>query len=119
MVELVAERDLERFTLTSQHVTLLRAANVRWGEMEWGAPEIDGKRPYGNGNIHEDIAALLSESHACQSCGDSNLSDGDRARLFALHRETETALQVVLSAGSFEPGEYVCERYGRNWRRAK
>lgn len=111
--------DDKRFTLTEQHVKLLRAATVRWEDIEWGAPAIDGKRPYGNGDIHDDIASILGEAHVCPNCDHHVLGERDRERLFALHRETETALQIVLSTGSFEPGEYVAPRYGRNWRRAK
>lgn len=111
--------DLQRFTLTEQHVKLLRAANVRWSDMEWGAPEIDGKRPYGNGDLHDDIASIIGEAATCPNCDHNVLGEADRARLFALHRETEKALQVVLAAGSFEPGEYVAAKYGSNWRRAR
>ena len=43
---------------------------------------------------------------------------GTRERCMALHRETEKALQVCLTAQTFEPGEYVADAWLRNWRRA-
>jgi len=99
------------FTLTEDHVKLLRAAYVRWEETEWGAPAIDGKRPYGNGNIHRDIAEILGRPVLYDTDDDAAW----RAPLWELHKQTETALQIVLATGSFEPGEYRCGRYHRNW----
>lgn len=112
--------EVERFTLTIEHVMLLRRANVGWDHVEFGAPAIDGKRPYGNGDVYDDMATLLGMRVECPSCGTNVLGDNDRTMLRALHESTREALQVVLSSGSFEPGEYVRQRYGRSpWRRAK
>lgn len=47
------------FVLTSDHVKLLKAAEWRWADYETGAPEIDGKRPYGNSYVAGDIAEIL------------------------------------------------------------
>ena len=33
--------DNKRFTLTEEHLKLLRHANVRWDDCEFGAPAID------------------------------------------------------------------------------
>lgn len=48
-----------RFFLTADHVTLLSRSYVRWSDMEWGAAEIDGKRPYGGGDMRKDICEIL------------------------------------------------------------
>ncbi|HEY0280008.1 MAG TPA: hypothetical protein VGC32_17220 [Solirubrobacterales bacterium] len=93
------------------HVALLRHANVRWSEMEWGAPEIDGKRPYGNGDLPGDIAKIIGLDIG------GEMDEATRADLLALHAETETALQVILASGSFTPGFYrTSGRYGHDWR---
>lgn len=101
--------------LTEQHVALLRRAYVGWQDRETGAPEINPKRPYGNSSVEQDVAEILgvafNEEHG--------LSERERIRLLALHRETERALQIVLKCGTFEPGLYVCEdNYHENWMRA-
>lgn len=44
---------------TRDHLTLLNAANWRESEVEFGAPEMDGKRPYGNGDVLGDLVELL------------------------------------------------------------
>lgn len=104
------------FELTADHVKLLRAAFVRWEDCETGAPAIDCKRPYGNSYVPADVAEELSWDVIDDS---GHLSREDEARALELHKQTETALQIVLSTGSFEPGVYIRSREydDRSWRR--
>jgi len=45
--------DKIRFELTEQHLKLIRRMTVRYNDYcEFGAPEIDPKRPYGNSSAH-------------------------------------------------------------------
>lgn len=91
------------FVLSDKHIALLRHAYVEWGDVETGAPQIDGKRPYGNSDVAGDVIKLLF--------GELPDGAGEALRDYALqlHRETETALQIVLATGKFDPGEYVLE----------
>lgn len=100
------------FLLTPQHIALLRKASVVWDECECGAPAIDCKRPYGNSDYLCDVAKVvgLEPDGTWDNWNEENL--GMMARL---HRETETALQVVLSSGSFEPGMYFQRGFGIPW----
>jgi hypothetical protein len=110
--------DPQRFTVTDAHLTLLRAAYVRWEDIETGAPAIDGKRPYGNGDVPRDMAELLGVEPAGDEYGDAEeLSRDQREELLRLHRETETALQIVLVTGAFEAGEYEASPYRIDWRK--
>lgn len=94
------------FDLTEQHLKLFRRANVSWNDIEYGAPTIDGKRPYGNGDVPGDMRAIL------------DLPDATDEELRSLHKEMEIALQIVLCTGSFTPGKYVAEKYSsRSWQR--
>ena len=53
-------RNATRFTVTDEHLRLLRRAYVSWDETEFGAPEIDCKRPYGNSDmLHAETAVAL------------------------------------------------------------
>jgi hypothetical protein len=108
----------QRFTLTADHVKLLRRMWVGWDGMEYGAPCIDPKRPYGTNDVEQSIHEILTgrveplEDLARQE------RESLQARYRRLHEETRTALQVVLAAGSFEPGEYLADRYSSNWQLA-
>lgn len=112
-----------RFDLTDEHVTLLRAMYVEWQDDEWGAPEIDPKRPYGNSDLYRDIwETLHPATHWDAEHGMPRLLSPaswqqERARLEKLHRETRVALQIVLRTGSFEPGTYECREYHEDWQR--
>jgi len=113
-------RNVERFTVTDEHLRLLRRAYVWWDETEFGAPGINAKSPYGNSDIYGDIAEILG------------LVEGDwqdeveedwpppelEWRFLRLHAETAIALQIALATGEFRTGRYKREhRWGNNWKR--
>lgn len=106
---------MNQFELTQDHIALLTSGRiyVGWQDCETGAPEIDPKRPYGNSYVPGDVAEILG----WPVDEDGELSEEDEERALALHRETDTALQVVLNAKTFEPGIYVADQYRVNWRR--
>lgn len=99
---------MKRFTLTNEHLTLLRAAFVGWDDCETGAPCIDPKRPYGNSNVESDIAEKLGWT--LFEDADQHLSAEQRDRADTLHRETQEALQVILQLADIDPGDYAYDR---------
>ena len=102
-------RYVRDFTVTDEHLRLLRRAYITWDGTEFGAPQIDPKRPYGNSNVYGDIAEILG------------LVDGEwqdeleedwpppelEWRFLRLHVETAIALQIALATGEFRTGRYV------------
>lgn len=97
---------MKRFTVTEDHIKLLRQAYVGWDECEYGAPAIDCKRPYGNSDVPDDIRKILSNpSLTYEECR-------------TLHEETKAALQIILATGGFECGEFFADEYRRNWSKA-
>lgn len=100
--------ETQHFTLTDEHLALLRAAYIHWEDCEFGAPAIDCKRPYGNSDVLGDIHEILSGG------GDFTEEQADRYRL--LHAQTQTALQILIQHASVRPGDYEAERYSANWR---
>ena len=110
---------MKRFELTADHVKLLRRANVRWSDGAYdGSPEIDAKRPFGNSDWVSDVAEIIGLEPQEDDDGEKHWPKGTRDRCVALYKQLGDALQVVLAAGSFEPGLYVCDDYRANWRRA-
>lgn len=93
------------FTLTDEHITLLREMSVGWEGYpgsHGGAPIIDPKRPYGNSDVERDIAETLG----WPIDEDEGLTDEQAERARDLHAEMEYALMVALQAGTFTPGRY-------------
>jgi hypothetical protein len=94
---------MEKFEMTKDHLKLLSRMHVRWGG---DAPEINSKYPYG-GEIPEiDIAEILGWELSLDEDGYEELSEEQEELASKLHRETETALQIVLITQSFKEGVY-------------
>lgn len=96
---------MENFTLTENHIKLIKRFNLDWGDGYLGAPCVDQKRPYGNKYVANDIAEILGIKDPKDS--DFELSERMEKELLDLHSETLTALQIILTTGKFEPGDYV------------
>lgn len=107
------------FTVTADHLRLLRRAYVWWDETEFGAPMIDAKRPYGNSNVFGDIAEILDVPESEWADEELNPSLDAEWRFLRLHVETAIALQIALVTGEFRTGRYVRddEYDDRSWRR--
>jgi hypothetical protein len=107
------------FILQPHHLVLARAMYVSWGYDEAGAPAIDPKRPYGNGDVEHDISDLLG-IHWPDEESDLDYDPKIEALcslLMDIHREMDTVLEIVLShiGQPLEPGQYcnVATSYGR------
>ena len=128
----------QRFELKEEHLKLLQRFAVGWQDCEFGAPEIDPKRPYGNSDVYQDIVEILGLKkmkegiykfvlfgEECLLTGEDeyNIDFGDEDELCKmlskLHKETEIALQICLVTLSFKPGIYECEEYGNDWKFVK
>ncbi len=107
---------MSKFKLTESHIKLLKNANVGWVDCEFGAPSIDCKRPFGNGNVYGDIANILGFPEGDDE--DKPYPDSLIEYMGMVYKQLETALSVVLTSQTFEPGEYVSDNYGGSWRKA-
>lgn len=106
---------ITEFWITEDHLTLARAMYVGWCGDEYGAPEIDPKRPYGNSDVEWDILRVLDRPEADLDEMPETLS----AEIRALHESMQTALQIILRTGSFAAGRYVRQDlWSSEWRRA-
>lgn len=108
-----------RFYLSEDHLKLLQRARVGWNEAEFGAPEIDPERPYGNSDVLDDVVEILCGENIAKQVRKESEWSSDYHPLhtlaLAVHHETEIALQIVLSTRSFEPGWYATDDYGSTW----
>ena len=86
----------EVFHVTDHHLKLLKRMYVGWDDTEFGAPSIDPKRPYGNSDVINDICEILKLERTY-----SNEKYADD-----IHREMETALQILVCNLSIEVGTY-------------
>ena len=103
---------IERFEITSEHLKLLKRMWVSWNDCEYGAPSIDCKKPYGNGDVEGDIAEILDWE--VNEYGELTDKDTEEAR--KIHEDMKIVLQICLSTLSFNPGMYEKEGYGNDWK---
>jgi len=99
---------ITKFTITEDHLKLMSHFYVGWCDDEYGAPDIDPKRPYGNGDVPADIAKILGWEGEIAY-------DDPRAR--KIHAETKIALQIALRVGYFKAGVYAkVNAYSEDWK---
>jgi hypothetical protein len=123
------------FEVKKEHLTLLKHMFVGWQDSEFGAPEIDPKRPFGNSDVIQDMIEIfglkeikkgifklnfLGKEYLLKGEDKYNIDMEDDEELEKvlnkLYRETETVLQIVLNTGQFKEGKYQLEsEYGINW----
>jgi hypothetical protein len=106
-----------RFELTENHIKLLNRMSVYFEKDAYdGAPAIDIKRPYGNSSVAYDIYEILNGK---PFDSDEDMPDEICEALIEIHKQTATALQVVLDTMAFTPGVYEKEQYGGRWKLTK
>lgn len=106
------------FELKEEHIKLLQRACITWQDCEYGAPEINPKRPYGNSDVEGDIAEILGWELFEDRFGEVSMSKDQAEKAEKLHNETFAALQIILELKTFIPGIYEkTEKYGtRGWK---
>jgi hypothetical protein len=108
----------KEFLLKEEHIKLLKGMYVGFNtDMYDGAPAVDIKRPYGNKDIYPDMIRLLGWKQELDRNDEVIITKETFEKLKILHQETAQALEVVLTAQTFEPGLYVADEYKKNWRK--
>lgn len=101
------EEGIIEFEVTKEHLKLLRNMYVSWCDDEFGAPEINPKRPYGNSQVYDDMRDILGE------LGELYYSE---EALNLLHKQTAIALQIVLKTGKYKAAKYRADKYTQGWK---
>jgi hypothetical protein len=70
---------------------------VTWDDCETGAPAIDPKHPYGNSYVPADIRRILGWHQPSENDEETREKSDEAA--YAIHRETQHAVQLVLHHG--------------------
>ena len=96
------------FTITKDHIKLLKRAEIQYNSnSEFGAPEIDPKRPYGNSYVYGDIAEILG----IKKDEDGEFPEEDIAYMGRVHVETTTVLKIAVMTGIMEIGTYDLNKW--------
>ena len=97
---------MKLFQLTEDHIKLLNRMYVEWDDGAYdGSPCINSKRPYGNSSVVYDVYEIIHGKEWDYGEHDE-MPEEIYEQMLVLHRETATALQIVLCTKSFVPGTY-------------
>lgn len=126
------------FEIKPEHLRLLQHAYTGWDDCEFGAPEIDPKRPYGNSDVYQDMIEILGlkevkkgiyelklfkKKYLLKGENKYNIDLDNEEELLSilnkLHKELETVLQICLVTQKFETGRFEVEEYRNNWKKIK
>ena len=109
----------EKFTVTEEHIKLLKNSYISWNDGEFGAAGINTKKPYGNGNVLSDLAELLDiPNNKRHEDDDAYYKPQDLERIENVHREIETVLQILVTncTDGLKTGTYIKDEYGVSWK---
>ena len=109
---------MKAFYVKDEHLKLLKGTHISWQDCEFGAPEINPKRPYGNSDVYTDIAEILDiKPDRVDDWGEESFSREQLDYMFDLHKDLETVLQILVELQEISPGLYDSIGYGTNWRK--
>jgi hypothetical protein len=108
--------DKQFFTIKTEHLKLLRATYISWDDCEFGAPEIDCKRPYGNSDVYGDMGEILGITPEGRDGHELFFTDEQQAYMNGLHEDLRIVLQIILRTETFKEGDYQADKYDRNWK---
>jgi hypothetical protein len=98
----------QRFVITADHLKLLRNLGFEYdASVEFGAPCVNPKRPYGNSDVYGDLREILNEGRP------EPYSDED---LLRLHKQMTTVLQIIARTGRVATGRYDARKYFNDWK---
>lgn len=98
---------MKTLIVTNDHLKLLQNFCIDWNNIEFGAPSIDPKRPYGNSNVYYDICNILGWEYN----EEEDLSDELYAKCNKIHSEMEFVLQILCQNLSIKIGTYVLSTF--------
>ena len=117
------DKKIETFTITEEHLKLLSRLELKWNYDNLEAPGFDSKKPYGSNNLYRKmtkildwkVEAIVNNESFDYFSDDDELPKALKDKLYNLHRELETAIEICIRRLSFETGTYRTEEYSSDW----
>ena len=117
------DKKIKTFTITDEHLKLISKLQLNWDYNKIGAPVFDAEKPYGNKDVYRKMIEILDWKVEVVLNNETfdYFSDNDKLpkaledKLYNLHRELETAIEICIRRLSFETGTYRTEEYSSDW----
>jgi len=117
------EKKIKTFTIREEHLKLVSNLKLKWDFSNIEAPAFDSKKPYGSNDLYRKMIKILdwkveavvnNEAFDYFSENDE-LPKALKDKLYDLHRELETVIEICIRRLSFETGTYQTEQYSSDW----
>jgi len=96
--------ELNPIRVQYHHMQLLKQMNIRWSNIEFGAPSVSGKRPYG---ASVGIYDQMKEITGLSECEDEELE--------RIHYQMLPILQIAVRNNGVEVGDEIAYTSGYKW----
>lgn len=113
------------FEVKPYHLRLLQRCYTSWDDCEFGAPQIDPKRPFGNSGSSSILQVVAQEAGLLTAYKHINwneesifdvVEDNIIKEARRIYEELEICLQILLNDLAIVPGKYRLDGYGKNWK---
>jgi len=102
---------MKTFKVTEAHIKLIKNMRFDYDEYtEFGAPRVDPKRPYGNGDVLRDMWKILGIKKDGYS-SEYEFTEIEEQTLMYLHKECTDALSILVQFLKLETGIYKRDIY--------
>jgi len=107
------------FTVTDDHLKLVKRFNIGWNDDEFGSPSVDCKKPFGNSSVYEDMAEILGITLPDSYDEHEKYDMATRPLNRLYYEDLPIALQILCCNLSLEAATYVAEGSSNNWEKLK
>ena len=111
---------MKKITIKPEHIVLLAETNWYWQDCEFGAPEVDPKRHYGNSTGTADVLRVLGWE---QNPEYDDWSKTQYEQAWKLHKELLAVLKILsrFATTGIRPGETYRNRsdYSDDWEKVE
>ena len=108
-----ARQDALVLVVHDDHLKLLKRMYIGWQDCEFGAPEVNPKRPYGNSDVYDDMAEILGVKRGEDDW--NPFTEEQRDYMLARHIEMKHYLQILVRFAEIPSGAYRRRESYHEW----
>lgn len=119
------DKKIKNFTITDEHLKLVSNLQLTWDYNKVEAPAFDAEKPYGSNDLYRrmikilnwKVEVMLNNEAFDYFSNNDELPKALKDKLYNLHRELETVIEICIRRLSFETGTYQTEEYSSDWKK--
>ena len=103
--------------ITQEHLKLVKMLWFSWDKCEFGSPEVDCKRPFGNSDVFNDIFKILDvkPEQFNSDYGEYEYSEKQKQYVYRLYCQLKDVLEICCRNLEFKCGQFKREEIYLDW----